>query len=407
LLQEEEFRLFIDIVVDAYPGFEIDDRDEVTQRLWTTQQEDPTVAFYGLFRDGIMLGGMRLHDFRMNMLQHQIDAGGVGLLAVHFLHKKEHVAKEMVEYFLRHYRAQGAPMTLLYPFRPDFYKQMGFGYGTKINQYRVEPAALPRGPSKAHVRYLTEDDAQAMLDCYTRYTRRTHGMIGKSLRETERLLKSPKHRVVGFEQGGRIEGYISFTFEKGESFVVNDIHVRYFVYETREALSELLTFLHTQFDQIRRIVFDTQDESFHFLLLDPRNGTPEMIPSVYHESNVQGVGIMYRVVDVRGILGHLVERDFGGQTCRLLLTVEDSFLPENAGSTLLAFENGRLTLLDEGDHDVEMTVDVAEFSSLLVGAVDFKSLYQYGLADLSDAGSVDSVDAIFAVEQKPICMTHF
>jgi hypothetical protein len=31
---------------------------------------------------------------------------------------------------------------------------MGFGYGPKMSQYRVPPAALPQGPSKAHVRAL-------------------------------------------------------------------------------------------------------------------------------------------------------------------------------------------------------------------------------------------------------------
>jgi predicted acetyltransferase len=55
----------------------------------------------------------------------------------------------MMLYFLRHYREQGAPLVALYPFRPDFYRQMGFGYGTKMDQHRVKPSALPRGPSKS------------------------------------------------------------------------------------------------------------------------------------------------------------------------------------------------------------------------------------------------------------------
>jgi predicted acetyltransferase len=116
---------------------------------------------------------------------------------------------------------------------------------------------------------------------------------------------------------------------------------------------------------------------------------------------------MYRVIDVPGILGLLKERNFGGQTCRLQLTIQDSFLPENAGGILLCFEDGRLRFSDDGSYDVEVHMDVAEFSSLLVGVVDFASLYQYGLADISDLGYVGVVDRIFAARDKPICMTPF
>lgn len=64
-------------------------------------------------------------------------------------------------------------------------------------------------------------------------------------------------------------------------------------------------------------------------------------------------------------------------------------------------------LVDAGDYDVEVCMDVAEFSSLLVGAVNFKSLYKYGLAKISDPSYVGVVDKIFAVEDKPICTTPF
>lgn len=409
-LSPEHVDAFVDIVSNAYPGLKIvsaEDKARSRQRLLQLHEEEPTVALYGLFREGQLLGGMRFHDFTMNFLDTQVPAGGVGLVAVDLLHKREHVAREMMAYFLRHYRGRGAPIAVLYPFRPDFYRKMGFGYGTKMNQYRVKPAALPRGPSKAHVRYLGPDDWPALLACYTRLARRTHGMIERTEYENTRLVGDPQRRVVGYEKDGQVMGYLVFAFEHGENFIVNDIHVREFIFESREALSELLTFLRAQSDQIRSIIFETQDEFFHHLLLDPRNVSASLIPSVYHESNLQGVGIMYRVTDTPRILRLLRGRDFGGQTCRLRLTVHDSFLPENAGSTLLCFEDGHLHVADGGDHDVEVCMDVAEFSSLLVGAVNFRSLYGYGLADVSDPGYVPIVDKIFAVQDKPICMTWF
>lgn len=408
VLSLEDFDAFTDIFTNAYPGWAgrtEEEKERTKQRLLGIDQE-PTVTFYGLFRKGRLLGGMRFHDFTMNFLCTRIAAGGVGAVAVDLLHKKEHVAKEMMLYFLRHYRKRGVPITLLYPFRPDFYKKMGFGYGTKINYYCVKPTALPKNPSKAHVRSLGEGDRQAFLDCYNRFMSRTHGMIAKSEYEVTRLMEDPQSQIVGYERDGKVLGYLVFTFERGEHALFNDIHVQEFVYENPQALSELLTFLHTQADQIRHIILETQDEFFHHLLLDPRISPPAFISSVYHQSNLQGTCLMYRVIDTPGIFNLLKGRNFG-QTCRLKLTIEDSFLPENAGSTLLWFEDGHLRMMDDGPHDVEVRLDIAEFSPMLVGAVNFLKLYSYGLADLTDPEYVSTVDKIFAVEAKPICTTPF
>jgi predicted acetyltransferase len=414
MLSASDFDAMAHIFAEAYPGLGIltdEGRDRFKTRALEIHEAEPTAHFYGLFRGGQVLGIMCLYDFRMNFLQARIPAGGVGQVAVALLHKKEHVAKEMMVYSLQHYRAQDVPLVALYPFRPDFYRKMGFGYGTKMNQYRVKPEALPGGRARRRVRYLDAADRQALLDCYQRAVDRTHGMMDKTGRELDRLFANQQHRIAGYERDGRLEGYLVFAFEAGETWLQNDIQVEELIYDGREALSALLGFLHVQADQIRHIILNTQDEYLHHLLLDPRNGSDRLIPDVYHETNTQGVGLMYRVIDVPGMFERLAGRDFGGQSCTLKLTVEDSLLSENAGSTLLRFERGYVQRLDNGPgeaaHDVEMRLDIADFSSLLAGTVDVTSLHRYGLADLSAPVYIGTLNRLFAVEQKPVCTTGF
>jgi predicted acetyltransferase len=411
ILSAADFEAVARIWSAAYPGAKIiseEERKRFQERVLRLHEEDPTVNFYGLLRDGHLLGITCLYDFVMNFLGGHLPVGGVGQVAVDLMHKKEHVAKEMMGYSLRHFCEQGVPLVILYPFRPDFYRAMGWGYGTKMSQYRVKPAAFPKGPSKAHLRTLAEGDKQAIVDCYNRFAGRTHGMVFKTEREMRGLFRNQQNRIVGVEMEGQIRGYLVHTFEHGDDFITNDLHIQEWIYETPQALSELLTFLHTQADQIRDVIVDTQDEDFHHLLLDPRDGSGRLIPSVYHQTNTQGVGLMYRVIDVPGIFDRLAERNFGGQTCSLRLTVADSFLPENAGSTLLRFEEGRLEDVGgEGQADVEVRLDIADFSSLLAGTASFRSLYRYGPAEVSEPAYVDVVHHIFAVVQKPMCTTAF
>jgi predicted acetyltransferase len=406
----QDFDALTHIWSTAYPGAKVfteEERERFRERALRLHEEDPTSNFYGLFRQGRLLGIMCFHDFQMNFLGARVPAGGVGQVAVVLLYKKEHVAKEMMSYFLRHYRQRGTPIVLLYPFRPDFYANMHFGYASKMSQYRVKPSAFPQGPSKAHVRYLGPEDKRAIIDCYDRFAARTHGMIYKTEREMRSLFRNQQNQIVGCEIDGQLRAYLIYTFEHGDTFITNDMHIREWIYETPEALSELLTFLHTQADQIRDVIVDTQDEDFCHLLLDPRNGSGRLIPSVYHETNAQGVGLMLRLVDVPGMLDLLSEREFGGQTCTLRLTVNDSFLPENTSSTLLRFDSGQMQRLDSGSQDVEVRLDVGRFSSLLAGTVRFSSLYHYGLAEISSPAYVDTVTRIFEVEQAPMCMTAF
>ncbi len=401
----------VTIMANAYPGINIvtdSDRERFLQRTEQMMTE-PAVKNWGLFADDDLLGIMRLFDFSMTLHETPVLVGGVGGVAVDLAHKKQKVARDMIQFFLRHYREKGAALTTLYPFRPDFYRQMGFGYGTKMNQYRLKPASLPR-TKMDEVTFLTDADREAVVACYGRYAAQTHGMLARHTYTWDAIFTDPAIRKVGYKQNGRIQGYIIFTFQPGKAdhFMSNELLVRELVYETPEALSQLLTFLHLQADQIGRIIVNTQDESFHYLLNDPRlDGELMLKPTLYHECSRQGVGLMYRVVDVPRLFNQLTEHDFGGQTLRLKLTLHDSFLPENAGSWVIGFENGRAQLLPSDAYDTAIELNVSEFSSLMMGAVDFRQLFTYHLAAISDANTVETVARLFRVPQKPICMTNF
>ncbi len=401
----------IRIMANAYPGINLvteADRERFLQRTEQMMTE-PAVKNWGLFADDDLLGTMRLFDFSMTFYEAPVLVGGVGGVAVGLAHKKQKVARDMILFFLRHFREKGAALATLYPFRPDFYRQMGFGYGTKMNQYRLKPASLPR-TKMDDVVFLMDGDRDGMAACYGRYAAQTHGMLARHTYIWDAIFTDPAIRKVGYKRNGRIQGYIIFTFQPGKAdhFMSNELLVRELVYETPEALSQLLTFLHLQADQIDRVIFNTQDESFHFLLHDPRLDDELMLkPTLYHESSRQGVGLMYRVIDVPQLFAQLAEHDFGGQTLRLKLALHDSFLPENAGSWVIGFENGRARLLFSDDYDTAIELNVSEFSSLIMGAVDFCQLLTYHLAAISDANTVETVARLFRVPQKPICMTNF
>lgn len=410
LLNDNDWHAAVAINLNAYPGIKIS--PERMRERFLKMNRDPIISFYGLFEEDVLRGVMRLYDFSMKLLSTQTLVGGLGGVAVDIYHKKEKIAFDMVQFFLQHYQEKGACLTALYPFRPDFYKQMGFGYGRKMNQYRVNPADLPKGVTKANVSPLANAEAHrnAFMACYERFAAKNNGLIAPHEYWVDSQFSSKGVQIAACWHGDAIRGYVVFGFEpvKDSNFIRNELHVRSLVYETTEALSELLTFLHSQADQIETIVFNTQAEDFHYLLRDPRNGTQNLLPPVFHESNVQGVGIMYRVIDVPRLFSVLREHNFGGQSFRLKLIIEDSFFAENGGEWVLVVADGRVQLAAaSADYDVELALGIAEFSSLMTGAVEFKTINRYGLARLSDPRYEAVLQRLFFTENKPICMTGF
>ncbi len=408
-IPESDIETFVHITANAFPGFGLDnDQARAKDARWLESViADPNRGLCGLYRDGQLIGGMILLDFDMTFGKERLQAGGVGRVAVDLMHKKDKVARDMMLAFMDNFRAKGVPLLLLYPFRPDFYKDMGFGYGTKMSNYRFQPESLPQNGDKTRVRFLGSDDKGQLMSCYNRYASITHGMILRDGHELDYHLEQQTTLFAGYFNGDVLEGYVLTKFSQGATFLENNLQVLEMVYESREALLGMTAFLRTQLDQVAWISHSAHDEAFHHILSDPRNGSGNIIPPVYHESNTQGVGLMYRVIDVPLLFSRLADHNFNGQDLRLQLSISDSFIPENDGETFIHFDQGKARVIDSGESDVSITLDVAEFSSMIVGSVRFKELYKYGLAEMSSMEFLDVVDRLFRTDTKPFCLTRF
>jgi Predicted acetyltransferase involved in intracellular survival and related acetyltransferases len=413
LLNEADLDGYIRVLGNAYPDFmnanpSPSDYEAYKKRLYNTIYEEPNIHIYGLFRDNELNGLMQLYDFTMNYDGTDVGMGGVGMVAVDFYHKKAKVAKELIEFYLRYYREREVPFAALYPFRPDFYKQMGFGYGTKMNQYNLLPAALPSKGNRKAVRPLQSSEKEQIAECYMRAYAKNHGLFAKVAKDFNRIFENSAFRVLGYERDGELRGFSVFQFLSDPATRTNDLEIYEFVYEDRDALAALLAFYNSQADQIKRIRFNSQDPHFHHLLSDISDGGNMVVRPIAHQSNRAGVAVMYRVIDTAGAFEALSEHNFGNQNLTVKFAIRDTFLPENAVPVTVRFSDGKPSVLgSDAAYDCEVSLDIAEFSSLFMGVVPFTMLHLYGLAEISDESQIAAVDALFRTSQPPICMSRF
>ncbi len=418
LLTDDEIPEYVAISADAFSGFPVvstADRVQAEERL-AGQIAEGRFRLFGLFRDGALAGGLRLFRFTMTVRDASLVVGGVGSVAVHALYRKQGVARSLIRYTHQSCRDQGLALSTLYPFRPDFYGRMGYGYGTKKAEYQLRPQAFPPVSSLGRLRFADERDREAMIDSYNRYAAVTNGMFARFAGDLRVKFSDSPMRSVVYSEEGVVQGYLVYEYRRGDpaSPLSNDLFVYELIYETPAALAQLLGFLNSQQDQARYVIFSTQDEHFHHLLSDPRTGNERMISPIYHESNVQGVGMMYKALDVPGLFRQLAakQHDFNGQSVRLRLRVDDPFFDESAGITLLHFDRGQVQVLPgddalDAEYDVAVRLSIRHFSSLILGVVDLHSLVRYGQATISRPSLLPVVNRLFATDAKPICMTGF
>jgi predicted acetyltransferase len=411
-MQMNEAREMAIMVGNAYPNSNLITNEAITsteERIIKIHSTSPSVKYYGYFVDEEIHGGMRLYDYKMKMLSTKINIGGAGGLAVNLLHKKEKIAKDMISYFIEYYRRSGYAMAMLYPFRPDFYKQMGFGFGTRMNQYSLKPSAFPRYSTKEHLHFYNVEDKRHIIDFYKRIFEIKHGMVDRPDMDWDNMLGNLENKIIYYKRNDKIEGYIVFKFKRASEIntLKNNIIVTEMLYENKEALFELLYFLNTQEDQINRIVMNVMDEDFHYLFKDPRNESDNLFIPVYHETNIQGIGLMYRVINIKKLFEQLYNHNFGDISIKLAIDIHDSLITENSGITLVEFKNGIPSLMESGETDVQISMDISDFSSLVMGTISLNSLVRFGLAHVSDIKYADQLNELFKTKEKPMCLVAF
>ncbi len=307
-----DYRRWIDILADAYPtiGLQtVEARDAAfeQQRAWTRRTEHRLI---GAFRADVLVGGMRVYEFTMRVRGAQVVTGGVGSVAVGLDWKRRGIATDLIGGFLLEAQERGAALAVLHPFRLDFYKKLGFGYGAKFDQYRIALGALPRAGARNRVRRLGPRDVDAFDATYGRAQARTNGLISRERWRCAERLAADKMYTFGYDDGTRIGGYLTYEVRLGADGAINrnEMYVHELIYETPAALAGLLAFAASQSDQFATLVLNTQDPYAHFLLDDPRNGSDRTLyPPVAHETNAGGLGVMYRVVDVGALIRDLTD----------------------------------------------------------------------------------------------------
>lgn len=365
--------------------------------------------YLGCFDDnGNLIGSSLLMDFEVNVRGKLMEMGGTAYVSTNFLHKKEHVAKNLIRVGLGAFAKTGRTVAALHPFNPAFYRKMGFGYCNETMMYSPKPQYIRSYGDKSCLSYARPEEEEEILEFYRNYAKKTHGATIHSFMDRHRIFDMPY--VVVCRREGRITGYLTFEFVEVDHYtdMYHDLAVRELVCEDMETMKQFLTFFASQTDQIERVRIYTYEEDFHMLFTNPDSGENRAFEGAIQEIGRKNMGYMFRILDVKkyfALQNHCerpARREF-----TMELQVEDDFMEENNTSVLLRVQGDKVLLTKDREPDVVLKTGIADLSSLVMGAIPLSSFLWTERMELSNRSYGQDIQNAIGWSEKPKNYTYF
>lgn len=415
LLTKSDLEQAASLIAMAYPGMQISGEEAqkgFIERLTIEIESENNLKYYGLFNEqNELVGVYKLHDLKGNVNGRIVRIWGIGMVAVHFFHKKEGVAKQLLQHFHELARQENVGIVSLYPFNTSFYQKMGYGYGPTRYQYKLKPASFPNSGDRRKVVILSPADEEKIVDVYNEFVSMHHGMIERTWHERN-LIKKKVSYYAGVYEGDALVGALAYTLQpvKDSHFLHHDMNILEWVWTKPSAFIDMCTWIHSQQDQVDRVYVRTHDESLIYQLDDPRNDSNRLIPSVYHEIGTVGTGIMYRISSIESFVQQTNFNSLNRpeNPATISLYVYDSFMPEQNGSYELTF-SGSSWGIEKSSNSAEVvdfSIAISDLSSWWMGSVSMEKLVQYGKVRVNN-WSAKQLDLWFMPTNRPVCLTSF
>lgn len=394
-------------VVSAFPS---KTPDELLKNMPNEVVNPDEGRYVGCFDDdGTLIGSALFMDFDFNVRGKMIPMGAPAYVSTNFLHKKEHVARTLLRVLMGYYAGVGAPISCLHPFNPAFYNKMGYGYASELLMFQPKPCYIRSWGDKSGLAYAeTEDQKDEVLDYYREWVKKTHGATMHPYMDPHRIFDMPY--VVTCHRDGKLTGYLTFEFVEVDHYtdMYHDLAVREMIYDDVETLRKFMTFFASLGDQIERVRIYTHDPSMQLMFTNPDTGENRVHEGCIHETYRNALDYMTRILDIPGYFK--LENHCDGTVSRdfvLELQVRDSFLEANNGSFYLKVSGDHLEVCDRTTADVTLYADIADLSSLVMGATPLKDFLAFGQMSISDKSYTADVQKAIGWHEKPKNYTYF
>lgn len=341
-----------------------------------------------------LAGAYKLYPLTQHIGGAALPMAGLAAVAVAPWARRRGVARVLCEHALRRARERSDVLSVLYPFRPDFYERLGWGTVGELHSFRFRPEHL-RASGGHDVQLARDDDLGFVKDCYARAANRSNGLIDRPAQLWRRILAPDHIHVYVRRAPGGIDGYLLLRYGRSSIPSERTLFVRELIADSDDARDALLGWVSLQRDLWRVIRYDAApDEFFTHRLLDPRLPRHRGTRWLWAPTARVIRGPMLRVLDIpRALEARTTWGDASPLTFEL--RVEDRELPDNAGPFLVDFDGATACVRPGSGAGVTLECDASGFARIYAGEIPASRAARLGLARVD--GDARPLDRLFAL----------
>lgn len=368
--------------IQAFPHWKYDDAKEIVLE----QQNDNEMEYIAAYTGGRYAGLAVIADIFMNLHGHSIKAIDLDHLHIDLLVKKKGISSELIKKSCAHALDMGIPFMFVGPFSTKFYHDKGFGFGIRKMMFESAPEDFRNYGLLDSIKYYNGDDKNKLCEFISKMYLSTKGNItfkNSSLEDYYEKLSNKERVTVIHKKDGVINGYL--TYKNSNNIVVDGI-----MYDSPEALHAFSTFLHSQKGQANNIRIEYSDIPTMMICDRPKNITNEEYS-------------MVKILDVEKFFTLMKEQgvNFNNQTLNLEVVAHDK-LTDQTCDTVICFKDGLVQNINDTKPDVKISLDIADFSSLVIGRYSFYDLINCGLVKIDNIDYIDRINKIFNTNYIPL-----
>lgn len=286
--------------------------------------------------DKRIAGALRTYRFTTHMWGQAYATMGLAGVATAPDFRRRGIGRRMCTAALEIARERGDVLSVLFPFRTSFYRELGYALVGSLHRYRFHPEELTTYPGWDRVERAPDDGPALAREIYDAVAREANGLLVRTERMWSFLRAEGHYLYLHRDPRGRPTGYIVVR-ARGGSPDKSTLVVRELVALDREAYLALLGWVSVQRDQWANIIYDAvPGEDFQRRLAHPRtrgSGAPRGL--WFHSAHLLR-GPMMRIVNLERVLtdlaaAHGSDVSEAGAGTGAALQVRDGQLAENQG----------------------------------------------------------------------------
>ena len=335
-----------------------------------------------------------------------VRAGAVTWVSVLPTHRRRGLLTGMMGRLLDDVRGRGEPLAMLLASESVIYGRFGYGLATSSASYVIERrhATFAAPPPPGRFRLVEGDDAERIIPAVFDRARRTRvGEVGRSDGWWRGFFRDPEHsrdgmtgwfHVVHESATGEPDAYASYRYrEKWEGTPEHTVVVEHAAGVDPEAELAVLRFC-LDLDLVTRVELPYRrvDEPLRHALVDSRR----------FKTTAMGDLLWVRVLDIPAALAARVYSIEG----RVVLGVDDAFLPENSGSYELAGGPDGAECRPT-DTAPDVVLSATDLGAAYLGGTSLHALATAGRVREERAGALARAAAMFSIDPPPYCDTDF